>query len=212
MIDSYITIKNNGTYETEVKKSRFITTLVRIENEEQAKEIISQTKKTHWKANHNCSAFVLGNNQEIQRSSDDGEPSGTAGIPMLEVLKKLEIINTLVIVTRYFGGTKLGAGGLIRAYSSAVSEAIKHIGLVKGTLQQELIVTLDYPQHSTLEYFISQQQLTLKDTTYTDNVTLTLIVPTEKSEEIANKITNLLNGSVTLSYGDKSYFEDDFLI
>ena len=114
--------------------------MARISSEDEAKEIIQDVRKEYWKATHNCVAYTLGNHQEIQRSQDDGEPSGTAGVPMLEVLKQRELINTLVVVTRYFGGTKLGAGGLIRAYSSAVSEAIDAIGMVKGVLRKHFLL------------------------------------------------------------------------
>ena len=109
MLQKYRTIKEDNQHEVEIKKSRFICFLKRIETEEEAKAFIQQIKKEHWKANHNCSAFVLGDHHEIQRSSDDGEPSGTAGVPMLEVLKKNDLINVCAVVTRYFGGTKLGA-------------------------------------------------------------------------------------------------------
>lgn len=126
MIERYRTIKENGQSEIEIKKSRFICSLKRIESEEEAKNFIQEIKKEHWKANHNCSAFVIGEKNEIQRSSDDGEPSGTAGVPMLEVLKKNQLINVAAVVTRYFGGTKLGTGGLIRAYTHAVSSIVRH--------------------------------------------------------------------------------------
>ena len=146
MKEAYFTIYQNGEHQIEIKKSKFICHLFRIENEEQAKEYIAKIKKEHYKANHNCSAYMLGENFEIQRSSDDGEPSGTAGVPMLEVLKKNQLQNTLAIVTRYLGGIKLGAGGLIRAYSTSVSEALKEIGIVQGKLQQILDIIIDYPQ------------------------------------------------------------------
>ncbi|MGX6962200.1 YigZ family protein [Vagococcus xieshaowenii] len=208
MTNHYITIKEDGIHEIDIKKSRFITQLVRIESEEQAREIIQQTKKEHWKANHNCSAYVLGNKQEIQRSSDDGEPSGTAGVPMLEVLKKQDIINTLTIVTRYFGGTKLGAGGLIRAYSSAVSEAVLAIGLVKGTLRQEIMLTIDYSQHSTLEYFLTQHQYAISETTFTEKVTVHVMVNETEVTTFEEAVTNLLNGQIQLTLGDTNYFEE----
>ena len=144
MLQKYRTIKEDNQHKVEIKKSRFICFLKRIETEEEAKAFIQQIKKEHWKANHNCSAFVLGDHHEIQRSSDDGEPSGTAGVPMLEVLKKNDLINVCAVVTRYFGGTKLGAGGLIRAYSGSVAQAIVHTGIVEGRLQQEVFVQLDY--------------------------------------------------------------------
>ena len=151
MKNSYRTIREDGQSEQEIKKSRFICSLKRVTSEEEAKAFILALKKEHWKANHNCSAFVIGENNEIQRSSDDGEPSGTAGVPMLDVLKKNELINVVAVVTRYFGGTKLGAGGLIRAYASTVAAALKEIGIVEGTLNQTLYLTIDYPQLGKLQ-------------------------------------------------------------
>jgi len=143
LIDTYLTIKEDGQSEIEIKKSRFICSLKRIKTEEEAKDFIQALKKEHWKANHNCSAFVLGEKNDIQRSSDDGEPSGTAGVPMLEVLKKNELINVVAVVTRYFGGTKLGAGGLIRAYSSAVSHALNEIGMWKESFKKKFLYKLN---------------------------------------------------------------------
>lgn len=120
LLKSYYTIAENSEYEIVIRGSRFICSLQRVENEEEAKAFIQTIKKEHWKATHNCSAYLIGDRDEIQRAHDDGEPSGTAGVPMLEVLKKNELKYVVAVVTRYFGGTKLGAGGLIRAYSKSV--------------------------------------------------------------------------------------------
>lgn len=209
MLPYYYTIKQDGTYEIEIKKSRFICSLYRIKDEDHAKEIIAAVKKEHWKANHNCSAYCLGERQEIQRSSDDGEPSGTAGVPMLEVLKVKELKDVLAVVTRYFGGTKLGAGGLIRAYSSSVSESLEHIGIVKGMLQQEIIITTDYPNHGKLEYFLQQENITLLDTQFTDKVMLTIMIDEEETTEVQAKIVNLLSNQCDISIGDVRYIEKD---
>lgn len=208
MLSNYYTIKQDGDYEIVIKKSSFICHLRRIDDEDHAKQIIQEIKKEHWKANHNCVAYVLGDNQEIQRSSDDGEPSGTAGVPMLEVLKVKELKNVLAVVTRYFGGTKLGAGGLIRAYSSSVSEAIEHVGLVEGKLQQEMIVTLDYASHGKLEYFLENHpEYTLKDTQFSDTVTLTIMVDETSINQFEQELTNLLNAKFSLTKGQLDYCE-----
>ncbi|MGO2082374.1 YigZ family protein [Vagococcus sp.] len=209
MSSHYYTIKKDSIYEIEIKKSRFICSLYRIKDEEQAKSIITKIKKEHWKANHNCSAYVLGENQEIQRSSDDGEPSGTAGVPMLEVLKVKELQNVLAVVTRYFGGTKLGAGGLIRAYSQSVSEALLNVGLVEGTLQQELIVKIEYSNHSKVEYFTQQEELIIKESQFTDKVTLIIMVDEDNVKNIQEKLINLLNNQCELSLGNTDYIELD---
>lgn len=207
MLQNYRTIKEDNQHEIEIKKSRFICFLKRTKTEEEAKDFIQQIKKEHWKANHNCSAFVIGERNEIQRSSDDGEPSGTAGVPMLEVLKKNDLINVCAVVTRYFGGTKLGAGGLIRAYSGAVAQAIVNTGIVEGRLQQEVFVQLDYPNWGKMENFISNQQLAVKDTQFTDQVVVTCMVDENQVTDFENQVTDLMNGQVTFKTGAVTYHE-----
>jgi len=207
MLTSYQTIKENGQHEIDIKKSRFICSMARVETEEEAKDFIQAVKKEHWKATHNCSAFTLGDKHEIQRSSDDGEPSGTAGVPMLEVLKKRDLINTVAVVTRYFGGIKLGAGGLIRAYSSAVSEAVKAIGVVEGRLQQEVFITVDYAQHGKLEHFLENNPFSVKDTVFTDQVKVVVMVQEEQVTDFEKQVINLLSGQCQISTGATVYFE-----
>ncbi|MBU5363267.1 YigZ family protein [Enterococcus raffinosus] len=207
MLQKYRTIKEDNQHEIEIKKSRFICFLKRIDSEEEAKDFIQQIKKEHWKANHNCSAFVLGDHHEIQRSSDDGEPSGTAGVPMLEVLKKNDLINICAVVTRYFGGTKLGAGGLIRAYSGSVAQAIVHTGIVEGRLQQEVFVQLDYPNWGKMENFIASENLAVKDTQFTDRVVVTCMVDENQVDDFEAQVTDLLNGQVSFTTGEVTYHE-----
>ncbi|BCA85336.1 YigZ family protein [Enterococcus saigonensis] len=207
MIDHYLTIQKDGIVETEVKKSRFICSLKRVSTENEAKEFIQSVKKEHWKATHNCSAFVIGEKSEIKRSSDDGEPSGTAGIPMLEVLVKKNLVNIAVVVTRYFGGIKLGAGGLIRAYSHAVSHGIDSIGIVKGKLQQEIAVAITYPQLGKLQNYIENKQIVTKDTLFTDEVVVICLIDEEEIEAFEKNITELLNGQVNFAHGNKIYHE-----
>lgn len=207
MLQKYRTIKEDNQHKVEIKKSRFICFLKRIETEEEAKAFIQQIKKEHWKANHNCSAFVLGDHHEIQRSSDDGEPSGTAGVPMLEVLKKNDLINVCAVVTRYFGGTKLGAGGLIRAYSGSVAQAIVHTGIVEGRLQQEVFVQLDYSNWGKMENFIASENLAVKDTQFTDRVVVTCMVDEQQVDDFEAQVTDLLNGQVSFTTGEVTYHE-----
>lgn len=207
MLQKYRTIKEDNQHEVEIKKSRFICFLKRIETEEEAKAFIQQIKKEHWKANHNCSAFVLGDHHEFQRSSDDGEPSGTAGVPMLEVLKKNDLINVCAVVTRYFGGTKLGAGGLIRAYSGSVAQAIVHTGIVEGRLQQEVFVQLDYSNWGKMENFIASENLAVKDTQFTDRVVVTCMVDENQVADFEAQVTDLLNGQVSFTTGEVTYHE-----
>lgn len=207
MLQSYRTIQQDSIHETEIKKSQFICSLKRVKTEEEAKAFIQVVKKEHWKANHNCSAYVLGAHQEIQRTSDDGEPSGTAGVPMLEVLKKNDLINVAAVVTRYFGGIKLGAGGLIRAYSGAVAHAIRETGIVEGRLQQEIMVRLTYANWSKMENFIENQQIPVKDTQFTDQVVVTCMIDEPKIHEFEAQVIDLMSGQATFSTGEIAYFE-----
>ena len=149
-----ITIKSDAVFEQEIKKSRFIASLAGVETEEAARAFIDQVRSQHPKANHNVFAFTIGDQQNIQRMSDDGEPSGTAAVPMLEILKKRQIINVCAVVTRYFGGIKLGAGGLIRAYAGTLNQAVDQVGLVALKPQQELILTVNYSQFDSLSHFL----------------------------------------------------------
>lgn len=207
MRQNYRTIKKDNQHEIEIKKSRFICFLKRIDSEEEAKNFILQIKKEHWKANHNCNAFVFGERNEIQRSSDDGEPSGTAGVPILEVLKKNELSNVCAVVTRYFGGTKLGAGGLIRAYSGAVAQAIAATGIVEGRLQQEIAVHVDYSNWGKMENFITKEQVALKETRFTDQVVAVCMVNEGRVSTFEDQVTDLLNGQVHFEAGQTVYFE-----
>lgn len=202
---TYKTIKSAGLVESEIKKSRFLCHLERVTSEEEAKAFIQSIKKEHWKANHNCSAYLIGEHSEIQRSSDDGEPSGTAGVPMLEVLKKNELINVCVVVTRYFGGIKLGAGGLIRAYSHAVSQGLQTVGLVMGKLQQEVILDLDYSLLGKLQNSLSETMI--KETLFAEKVTVICRVDEDQVENFQAEMIDLLQGQVTISLGETGYEE-----
>lgn len=207
VLENYVTIHHNGESEIVVKKSRFICSLSRVTDEIEAKQFLQTIKKEHWKANHHCSAFLLGEKGEIQRSSDDGEPSGTAGIPMLEVLKKKELYNVAAVVTRYFGGIKLGAGGLIRAYSHAVSHALTDIGLVRGVLQQEMFISVDYSALSRLENFLAPKKYYLKEITYQEKVTLLCLIDFDKVDEFTAEMINFSNGKADIKQGKQSYQE-----
>ncbi|MGG5358977.1 MULTISPECIES: YigZ family protein [unclassified Enterococcus] len=207
MLERYRTVKENGEVEIEIKKSRFICSLRRVTTEEEAKQFIQEKKKEHWKANHNCSAMIIGEKSEILRSSDDGEPSGTAGIPMLEVLKQNQLINVSAVVTRYFGGIKLGTGGLIRAYTQSVAQALKEIGIVEGTLQQELFIQITYPQLGKVENFLTLKNHTVKETLYTDNVTVVCLIDENELSVVKEELTDLLNGQVQFDEGERLYNE-----
>lgn len=204
-----ITIKEDFIAEEEIKKSRFICHLKRVYTEEEARAFISEIKKEYHKANHNCSAFTLGDRQEIQRSSDDGEPSGTAGVPMLEILKKREITNVCAVVTRYFGGIKLGAGGLIRAYAGSVGHALDQVGLVKFVTQEQLILTLDYGNYDGLQRFLSSQGLVISESEFLSDVTVKLFVDLDKTEQLLDNLVEQFSGKISAAKGDKQLVEVD---
>lgn len=207
-----ITIKTDFINEEEIKKSRFICHLKRISTEEEARDFIAKIKKEHWKANHNCSAYTLGNRQEIQRSSDDGEPSGTAGVPMLEILKKKEIINVCAVVTRYFGGIKLGAGGLIRAYAGSVNHAIEEVGLVQIVNQRELILKLDYSLYDSVQRFLLTKNLQISDSEFLSEVTVRCFIDEEKINNFLELLTESFNGKIRVEKGENQQVEIDYQV
>lgn len=206
-MENYRTIRENGIHEIEIKKSRFICHLKRVESEEEAQAFIEEIKKEHWKATHNCSAYTIGMNDDIQRAHDDGEPSGTAGVPMLEIFLKRELKNVVAVVTRYFGGTKLGAGGLIRAYGGAVNEAVDQIGVVERQLQRLIDVTVTYSQSGKVENSLREADYTIQDTLYTENITYQCVVPLEKEEKFIEDITNWTSAQAEIEIGQQAWIE-----
>ncbi|TWT14682.1 YigZ family protein [Streptococcus sp. sy010] len=193
---NYKTIKADSICEEVIKKSRFICHLKRINSEEEGRQFISQIKKEHYKANHSCSAMIIGENSEIKRSSDDGEPSGTAGVPMLTVLEKQGLTNVVAVVTRYFGGIKLGAGGLIRAYAGSVAHAIKEIGVVEVKELQGLAIEMTYPQYQTFANFLESQELQEFDPDFSVNVTTHLYLDKDKIQDVLDSLTEFYHGKV----------------
>ncbi|MGT2803326.1 uncharacterized protein, YigZ family [Streptococcus henryi] len=191
---NYKTIKEDGIVEEEIKKSRFICHLKRVESEDVARDYIAQIKKKHHKANHSCSAMIIGENSEIKRSSDDGEPSGTAGVPMLTVLEKQELTNVVAVVTRYFGGIKLGAGGLIRAYSGSVANATKEIGIVEVKEQEGIKITLTYPQYQTFANFLASEGLVESETEFLENVTTSIYLDSENVSGTLERLVEFYQG------------------
>ena len=192
------TIKEDGMAQEEIKKSRFICHVKRVYSEEEARAFIAAIKKEHYKATHNCSAFIIGEKSDIKRTSDDGEPSGTAGVPMLGVLEKHKLTNLCVVVTRYFGGIKLGAGGLIRAYAGSVALAIKEIGLVEIKEQAGLRLKLSYSQYQDFTNFLKAENLTEYDTEFTDTVSTLLFVDKGERELLKDKLTEFFKGKLEM--------------
>lgn len=211
-MENYRTIKSDGIHELEVKKSRFICHLKRTKTVDSASSFIEQVKKEHWKANHNCSAYTIGENDDIQRAHDDGEPSGTAGVPMLELLKKRELKNVTAVVTRYFGGVKLGAGGLIRAYGGVVNDTVNTLGVVERQLQQIISLIVSYPLSGKLENHLRESSYILRDIEYTDTVTFHCLVAVEEVENFKAETTEWLNGQGKYKVGNQAWIEIDVLI
>ncbi len=192
----YITIKEDGVVEEEIKKSRFICHLKRVKTEDEARDFIHRIKKEHHKANHNCSCFILGENAEIKRSSDDGEPSGTAGVPMLTVLEKQGLTDTVAVVTRYFGGIKLGAGGLIRAYAGSVAKAIAEIGMVLVKEQEGITVHLDYAQYQEFANWRNKHGLEEYDTQFLADIQTTLYTDKDQLDGLLADLEDYYRGKV----------------
>lgn len=195
---NYITIQSDIENETIINKSRFITYLFKVESEDEAKAKIDEIKTLHKTANHNCSAYTIGDSHQIQKANDDGEPSGTAGVPMLECLKKADIHNTVAIVTRYFGGIKLGTGGLIRAYQNGVSEAISKSG--KAIMKNAKIynVTIQYDQTGKFEHQIETTEYIVLNTIYTDKVTYEIQITNEHDDDFHQFIINQTQGTAEI--------------
>nr|WP_308743184.1 YigZ family protein [uncultured Anaerocolumna sp.] len=206
MIDSFRIVYQGGTGEIIEKKSRFIATVVPVNTEEEAITFIEQTRKKYYDANHNCFAYVIGDNNEIQRCSDDGEPVRTAGRPMLDVLLGEGIHNAALVVTRYFGGTLLGTGGLVRAYQGAAKEGLNNSVILEKLNGIKLQITTDYNGIGKLQYITSQMEITTLDTEYTDIVVMTNLVPIELYEQFEKKVVEATNGkAVIINSGNVSY-------
>ncbi|MGL5152696.1 MAG: YigZ family protein [Clostridium sp.] len=207
---SYTTIRNYGEDSFIEKKSEFIGYAKRCETEEEAKEFVQEIKNKHKQATHNCWAYVIGKNMGIQRYSDDGEPQGTAGIPILEVMKKSNITDCAVVVTRYFGGIMLGAGGLTRAYTKGASIATKAGGVVEKVDGLKLSLHLDYDLLGKVQYICGQHQWHIEDTEYTDRVIAHILCEKSISEEIEQEMINSSNGKIEIRKSEEGiYFKEE---
>ncbi|WP_416807262.1 YigZ family protein [Bacillus safensis] len=209
MLNRYLTVKSRGEHEIVIEKSRFICHIQRAVSEEEAQAFIQSIKKQHWNATHNCSAYLIGEHDLIQKANDDGEPSGTAGVPMLEVLKKRKLKDTVVVVTRYFGGIKLGAGGLIRAYGKSVSEAINHVGMVERCLMRTMHTTIDYTWLGKVENELRASSFQLKEIHYAEDVIFETYVEETQTEQFNEWMTELTNGKSVTKEGELIYLEKD---
>jgi uncharacterized YigZ family protein len=206
MKEAFNTVYEDGFGEIIVKKSKFIASIHPVNSEEEAVEYIETLKKKYWDATHNCSAFIIGLDNPLMRCSDDGEPSKTAGRPMLDVLIAHDLTNLVVVVTRYFGGTLLGTGGLVKAYQSAVLEGLKNSIVIKKELGSMLELTTDYNFIGKIQYFIGQEQFSVMSSEFTDIVKLTLLVPPSRKSEFFKKVTELTSGSANITEKEQVYF------
>nr|WP_314459415.1 YigZ family protein [uncultured Clostridium sp.] len=206
MRKAYKILYREGTGELIEKKSRFIASFRPVKTEEEAQAFIEEMRKKYWDASHNCYAWVLGENGEGKRCSDDGEPSQTAGKPMLDVLEGEEIVNICVVVTRYFGGTLLGTGGLVRAYSGAVKEGLKACTILTLVPAKKLLIDTDYNGVGKIQYLLGQQNLAILNSEYTDRVTLTALVPDEKILKLQTDITEATGGKAKLEVSGSVYY------
>lgn len=188
------------------KKSRFIANVRKAESEAEAVAFIEEMKKRYYDARHNCSAFVIGSRGEMTRCSDDGEPSGTAGRPMLEVLLGSEIRNVAAVVTRYFGGTLLGTGGLVRAYTQALQEALKNCPTAMMKYGKRIQVDTDYNGIGKILYFMGQQGLSQESSSYTDKVSITVLVPGEQAEHFCKEVIEMTAGRSTVTVQEEVFY------
>ena len=204
-------VAQDGTHEIVVDKSRFICHVKRVYNDQDAMNFIKEIKKLHWNATHNCSAYQIGDCNEIQKANDDGEPGGTAGIPMLEVLRKQGIKNCVVVVTRYFGGIKLGAGGLIRTYGKAVSEAFKKLGIVERKTMKTMFIESDYSLLGTLQNRLEGTDYLISQIHYSDKISVEVLIDVAKEDEFTAWIIDMTNGKVNVVPGETSFKEIPYL-
>lgn len=207
MRNNYKTVKGYGESEILIQKSRFITYVERAETELQAQNFINNIKQMHKVATHNCSAYIIGEHDNIQKANDDGEPSGTAGVPMLEVLKKQGIKDTVVVVTRYFGGIKLGGGGLIRAYGKATTEGIDAAKLVERQLHHLMKVSIDYTWLGKVENEVRNSSYPLKEISYADLVEVFVYTKAEEEAKFAEWMTEITNGQAKMELVEKDFLE-----
>ena len=205
-MDAYHTVYRGGSGEIVEKKSRFIAEVFPVTSEEEAMQYLEETRKRYWDARHHCWAYVLGRNPSAERMSDDGEPAGTAGKPILEVIRGRQITDVLVIVTRYFGGTLLGTGGLVRAYTASAAEGLKHSEIITRFHGFKLRIAADYTSLGKIQYLLAQREICILESMYTDKVELIVLVPDEEEEALYKEIMDGTNGQAVLEKEQECWF------
>lgn len=209
MLDRYATVREYGSREIVIKKSRFIGHARPVESEEEAVAFIEQLKKKYWDATHNCSAYLIGERDEWQKALDDGEPSGTAGKPILEVIKNRGLKNTAVVVTRYFGGIMLGAGGLVRAYTDGAVAGIDAAGPIVKVLHREVAVDIDYTWYGKLENVLRDRGIRVGDVAFTDRVRVLCLPEAGEAERFRAWMTDFTQGQALIEAGQARYFVEN---
>lgn len=205
-MDAYHTVYRGGLGEIVEKKSRFIAEVFPVTSEEEAMQYLEEARKRYWDARHHCWAYVLGRNPSAERMSDDGEPAGTAGKPILEVIRGRQITDVLVIVTRYFGGTLLGTGGLVRAYTASAAEGLKHSEIITRFHGFKLRIAADYTSLGKIQYLLAQRKICILESVYTDKVELIVLVPDEEEGALFKEIMDGANGQAVLEKEQECWF------
>lgn len=203
---AYKAVYKGGTGEIVEKKSRFIAHVARASTVEEAQQFIDKIKKEYWDARHNCSAFLVGDWNPVTRSSDDGEPGGTAGKPILEVIRGSGIRNIVIVVTRYFGGTLLGTGGLVRAYTDAAREGILHSVIMEKIPGIRIRLVTDYTDLGKIQYLLAQNGIHTTDSEYSDQVVFSILFPLEEKDRLCKVFTEATSGRVRIDEGEEVYF------
>ncbi|MDO4464172.1 MAG: YigZ family protein [Bacillota bacterium] len=205
---SYRVVYQAGSGEYEEKKSRFIANVVPVSSEEDATAFIDSIRKKYYDARHNCTAFIIGRNRELTRCSDDGEPSGTAGKPILEVLLSEGVTNVAVVVTRYFGGTLLGTGGLVRAYTQATKEGLADAGIATMRYGKELTIGIDYTDVGKVQYILGSRQIEIAQSRYTENVEFDIRIPAEAVGALTKELTEATAARARIEITGEGYYMD----
>ena len=204
-MNEYKTVAKEATGEITEKKSRFIATIRPVANEDEALAFIAEMKKKYWDARHNCSAYIIGTDKPLERCSDDGEPSRTAGMPMLEVLKGSGLTNVCAVVTRYFGGVLLGTGGLVRAYQAATKEGVQNAEILTCRYLNRIKFVLDYNSYGKLQYYAASGNLYIEDTIFTDWVSVTLLLDDRDRDTLIKQMTEVTKGTCVIEDLGKSW-------
>ncbi len=206
MAEQYKVLWEGGEGELIEKKSRFIAVTKPVASEEEALAFVESQRKKYWDARHHCFAYVLGERNQIQRCSDDGEPSQTAGRPILDVILGAQVHDICLVVTRYFGGTLLGTGGLVRAYSGAAQEGLAASRIMEKCVGHRLSIVTDYTGVGKIQYLLAQRKITVLDTQYTDQVEFAVMVPAQEAGSLMAEITEGTSGRAHLALGEEEYY------